>query len=174
MSGAKRKSQYRKGVTTQYLQGKTAGQAVELSDADINEGDVIARVKSNNGGNIFSAELEDGLLVQAKLPSKFHKVIWVRPGDLVVLHGMADGEEVSVHNIKNILSKDMVKALSKQNALPESFRSAAGVEKGGGYDMDSIMPAQDAEDEDGEQEEEDGVEDKMGNTYGTGVDVGVI
>eukprot|EP01031_Cornospumella_fuschlensis_P000154 gene154-186_t len=90
MSGSKRQSQYRKGVATQYLQGR-GGHASE--DSDINASDTFARITSNMGGNLFAAELPDGRKVQAKLPNKFHKMIWVRPGDIVVLdHVQQDAE----------------------------------------------------------------------------------
>ncbi len=141
MSGAKRRSQYRKGVTSHYDE--------ELS---LDTEDMLAKIKANKGSNIFCAELASGVLVTAKLPNKFHKVIWVKPGDIVVLDGMKEEEKVDVMNIKSILSKDTVKAMSKQQVLPESFQ-LGGDRKSSGYDMNSIMPAAD-EEEEGEYEEE--------------------
>eukprot|EP00981_Chlorochromonas_danica_P004277 scaffold860_cov155-Ochromonas_danica.AAC.7 len=131
-------------VLKAYLHGGT-----DSSVTSLDEGETIARVKSNNGGNSFSAELPDGSVVLAKLPSKFHKVIWVKPGDLVILDGIETCE------IVNILSKETVKELSRLNKLPDAFQlQGRGEKKNSGYDMEDIMPSMEDEEEEEEEEQE--------------------
>ncbi|RYG95272.1 hypothetical protein EON65_56235, partial [archaeon] len=145
MSGSKRQSQYRKGVANQYLQGK-AGNGSE--DVDIVVTDTFARITSNQGGNLFAAELADGRKLQAKLPNKFHKMIWVRPGDLVVLDHVQEEAEALGGEIRNILSKDLIKQLSRENVLPDQFKVDQGQGKRG-YDMDDLLPPR--SDEEGDE-----------------------
>ncbi len=123
MSGCGRKSHYRKGVTSKY------------SDQDIDhndESDTIVQVVANRGANSFAVVSAEGVTALAKLPNKFHKVIWVKPKDYVVLEGKLEpgaitadasrsAESDSLLDIKAILSKDQIKGLKKEGRWPEAF-----------------------------------------------------
>lgn len=145
MSGAGRKSQYRKGITSQYL---------ESEDFDLEEGDQVAQVLSNRGAHSFGVQLSSGEQEAAKLPNKFHKTIWLKPRDFVVVEGT---ESMS---IKHILSKENIKQLKKAGKWPDSFQhddvTAAGKKLQGGGVVVAVDPMGDYQYE--EEEEEEGEE----------------
>ena len=157
MSGAGRRSQYRKGVTSQY----------ESDEMDLSNGDEIGLVIANRGAHIFTVKLSStGQEAAAKLPSKLHKVIWVKPRDYVVVETAGTGGEgEGVLSIKQILSKDNIKSLKKSGQWPSTFDSEEEISKGrgakgGAVVMDDLMPGYEYQEEEEEYEEE-GAEDPV-------------
>ena len=76
MSGAGRKSGYRKSVTDGFLnelplpeEGKSA----------------VAQVGAPRGSNVFEVLLPDGSQSLALMPNKFKKLIWVKRNDFVIV-----------------------------------------------------------------------------------------
>lgn len=62
MSGARRRSQYRKNVTSEFLTGyPEPSEGVEY----------IAKILTNRGGNIFLGTLSDGREEAIYMPNKF-------------------------------------------------------------------------------------------------------
>ena len=120
MSGCKRRSNYRKHVSQAAL-----GDAPDLED-----GDAVVRVIGSRGGNIFEVESGDGARSLARLPTKFHKLVWVKRGSfLLVTSSEADyltssGEAGKVvFNIKAVLLEEQVAALKDHVVWPDAFRA---------------------------------------------------
>jgi translation initiation factor IF-1 len=76
MSGSKRKSQYRKSVTTNYLH----------TNISLENGDFLAKVVCSRGANLFEIELsndeKNGL---GLLPNKFRNCIWIKRNDFIIV-----------------------------------------------------------------------------------------
>ncbi|DBA04480.1 TPA: hypothetical protein N0F65_010076 [Lagenidium giganteum] len=121
MSGAGRRTSYRKGVTKKVLYG----------DPEPKENEEIVRVISLRGSNIFEVVHADGSKSLTMLPQRFRKLIWVKRGDfLIVSSGEADvtvkdGKKGAVTSmVEHILYKDQIKNLQKKNLWPEGFDGA--------------------------------------------------
>lgn len=109
MSGAGRKSPYRKGATRYF----------ENDEVELVIGDRIGKILQNRGGNIFDVQIstnsEENIMV--KLPSKFHKVVWVKVRDYVIVEECSSKDEIPL--IKYVLNRDHIKYLKKTNKWPE-------------------------------------------------------
>ncbi len=147
-----RRTHYRKHLTDSVLN--------DLPEPQENER--IARVVATRGGNQFDiCVANDATVCLAILPTKFHKLVWVKRGDYVLVQVGADeeiaGDETKVksdnnhddggvrHMITHILYKDQVKHLKSKNLWPEDDPEFS---KGTG--------AQDGDDE-GQLEDDDGI-----------------
>lgn len=96
MSGSGRKSQYRKSVTSSFLDKKNGEYLPSGAE-------VIGMVKGNRGGNLFDVQIPltatneetvftevrkqacQGEVILAKLPNKFNKLLWIKANDYVVV-----------------------------------------------------------------------------------------
>lgn len=100
------------------------------------EDERIARVVSTRGGNQFevcvAGESSSNLAI---LPTKFHKLVWVKRGDYVLVEVGQDGKEdeskTSVdggirHMITHILYKDQISHLRSKSLWPDDPEFAAG------------------------------------------------
>jgi translation initiation factor IF-1 len=148
MSGCGRRSQYRKGVTNQYL---------DADDIELTEKDQVVQITGNRGANAFSILLANGEAAIAKLPNKFHKVLWVKSRDFVVVETL--GDEVNATDtlmIKYVLSKDNIKSLKRNNQWPEVFDAPVkgATSNGVSNDYAGDMPPMDDGEEEYEEEEE--------------------
>ena len=126
MSGSKRKSGYRKGVTTKY----------EEWDLQLAQDEIIVKVIANKGSNLFEVNIpsnSNDKTVTALLPNKFKNLIWIKRDDYVII-SMLDAtipasNEISHHDsnasyeIKFILNKDHIKRLKSANRWPQEFDS---------------------------------------------------
>lgn len=167
MSGAGRKSYYRKG-TTQYF---------ENDELELAEVDRIGKILNNRGANIFdvqvTASAEESIMV--KLPNKFHKVVWVKVRDYVVIEEITSKDEIP--QIKYVLNKDHIKYLKKQGRWPDFLdntlneteqEDSKGKSNKSKYDnsyMSDLLPDnyEEPEDEDMYEEEEgEGVKEEVG------------
>jgi translation initiation factor IF-1 len=168
MSGSGRKSQYRKGVTAQF-------------DADVilSPGDEVARVLSNRGAHIFLVQLTSGCEIASKLPNKFHKTIWLKPKDFVIVETMSlENEETEgVLNIKQILSRDSIKSLKRDGLWPAVFddidekdKDAQKTRGGAVVNGQDLMPGYDEDEYEEEQEEEAPDETSAGEATTAAVD----
>jgi len=162
MSGAGRKSKYRKGVMSEFLN--------ELPVPE--EGEVIALVRGTRGANIIEIELpvaaatepvgsviavdeegggcgggmaesrdskvevEQGL---ALLPNKFKKVIWVKRNDFVILERAEASTELVASStarvqyiIKQILNKEQIKHIKQVGKWPSGGFGDEQLSRGGG------------------------------------------
>jgi probable RNA-binding protein EIF1AD len=177
MSGSGRKSQYRKSVTTDFLN----------DDRVPEENEKVVLVIGNRGDNTFEIELETGEKGLARLPKKFNKLIWIKSGDFLIIDNedsdaslVAVGEAKAQYTIKHILSKQNVKYLKTLKLWPAHYdslndiismpdtgttngSSASSLQQGydSGYGMPRAMEGDEYEEE--EEEEEEMELDKMGN-----------
>ncbi|KAM7457263.1 hypothetical protein BLSTO_01978 [Blastocystis sp. subtype 1] len=111
MSFQKRKTSYRKGVTSTTLDEYPVPK----------ENEILARISNPRGGNVFEVELPDGQKVLAILPTKFNKLIWMKRGDYVIVtksegqFTTSSGKQNGVESmIQHILLKDQVNHIKKE------------------------------------------------------------
>ena len=176
MSGAKRKSPYRKSVTTNYLQ----------TNISLEEGDDIAKVVCSRGANLFEIEVskdeKNGL---GLLPNKFKNLIWIKRNDFVIVTITSDVEGVDgTHDspvkasitesqislkrfeIKEILNAENIKALKTSNLWPLKFNNISfgtGV-KAANVQVNPYDITNDSSDESGNEVTDDEIRDRFGNT----------
>ncbi|KAE9361811.1 hypothetical protein PF008_g678 [Phytophthora fragariae] len=119
MSGAGRKSAYRKGVTSRVLYG----------DPEPKENELIVRVTALRGSNLFEVVDAEGTKAVTMLPTKFRKLIWVKRGDFLIV-GEGDGGEATTAKgkkgavtsiVEHILYKDQIKNLKRKDLWPAAF-----------------------------------------------------
>mmetsp|Transcript_126698 Transcript_126698/g.366743 ORF Transcript_126698/g.366743 Transcript_126698/m.366743 type:complete len:182 (+) Transcript_126698:109-654(+) len=131
MSGLGRRTHYRKHLTDAVLH--------DLPEPKPNE--KIARVVATRGGNQFDiCVANDDTVYLAILPTKFHKLVWVKRGDYVLVEVGEEDEESANngnedggirHMITHILYKDQVKHLKSKGFWPEGdseFAKGAGAQ----------------------------------------------
>jgi len=80
MSGAGRRSGYRKSVTTSYEN--------DYPVPSLEKYEYIGRVTGNRGTNIFEFELANKSVELARMPNKFKKVIWVKRNDYIIVQSL--------------------------------------------------------------------------------------
>jgi probable RNA-binding protein EIF1AD len=154
MAGLGRRTHYRKHLTDSVLHDLPEPAADER----------IAKVMSTRGSNQFDilvAGAESRTPKLAILPTKFHKLVWVKRNDYVIVRTAADAEEEPTaasaaeggvrFMISYILYKDQVKHLQSKGLWPD--------------DPDFELGAGAIIDDQGEPEEEDD-----GIVYNTGYD----
>jgi probable RNA-binding protein EIF1AD len=166
MSGSKRQSGYRKGVTKGY------DEIPELT-AD----DRIAQVVANKGANIFEIKLPDNETnLLAVLPNKFKNLIWIKRNDYIIVtlsSTTAEGtssatakssssassttttaDRIISCDIKFILSKELIKHFKTSGQWPVQFAAAGDDDKAQrAYDdvgMPTELPTADEYEEDEE------------------------
>ena len=152
MAGLGRRTHYRKHLTDSVLN--------DLPEPS--EREQIARVVSTRGGNHFDICLaHDETVYLAILPTKFHKLVWVKRGDYVLVDvgtnathdnaldatkNKSDDDGGIRHMISHILYKNQVKHLKSKGLWPEDDPE---FEKGSG--------AQEGDDNEDLEEHEDGI-----------------
>lgn len=175
MSGSKRKSQYRKSVTTNYLQ----------TDITLDEGDDIARIICSRGANLFEIELSDDLKNGlGLLPNKFRNLIWIKRNDFVIVTitsqpdsseavtdapAKSSGTESQLsmkrYEVKEILNAEHIKHLKSSNQWPSKFKDmnfGTGVKAANNITYPEEDMGDDSEGE--EDEEEEVLTDRFGNS----------
>ena len=120
MAGLGRRTHYRKHLTDAVLH--------DLPEPASNE--VIAKIAATRGGNQF--DIFTPMLPQtpqlAILPTKFHKLVWVKRNDYVIVQG-AEKEDDAVESsagirfiINHILYKEQIKHLKSIGLWPKEFQ----------------------------------------------------
>jgi len=142
MAGVGRRTQYRKHVTGSLLN--------EYPVPDFANGERIAKVCSCQGGNQFhvcvakpslssvsDSSLDDendnhgneAILQLAILPNKFHKLVWIKRNDFVIVRGSQEQSSISPkfessngvrYMIMHILYKDQIKYLKDEGVWPSN------------------------------------------------------
>ena len=149
MAGCGRRSQYRKHLTNSVIHGLP----------EPGENQVIAKVMATRGGNQFDICTPTNLDPQlAILPTKFHKLVWVRRDDYVIVQGGEDdgGEDMRSgvrFIIQTILYKEQIKHLRKKDLWPKEFDSVNEDDHELVEDEEEAEKKDDEEDED----EDDGI-----------------
>ena len=85
MSGASRKSQYRKHLTDQVLN--------EFPEPNFDANEHIAQILASRGGNLYEVDIGKDGEELAMLPAKFNKLVWVKRGDFVIVQGEQEATE---------------------------------------------------------------------------------
>ena len=123
MSGARRKTKYRKNVTSEYLN--------ELPLPDAEKGEEIVVLVKSHGSNILEIATTSGETSLCRLPTKFRRLIWVKKGDYMIVSGSSEEYETAKGSkgrvnfqVERILSADQVKHIAKQGLWPEAFAHA--------------------------------------------------
>lgn len=111
MSGAKRRTKYRKHVTQEF-----AGSEREPVDNE-----AYAQVVQSHGSNIFEVLLDSGGKSLARLPTKFQKLIWMKRGDFVIVSSASEEYSTATgaigrvtHSIEHILNGEQLKKLKRE------------------------------------------------------------
>jgi len=123
MSGASRKSQYRKHLTDQVLN--------EFPEPNFDANEHIAQILASRGGNLYEVDIGKDGEELAMLPAKFNKLVWVKRGDFVIVQGeqeATENEESGKGNkvrflIKHVLYKEQVKFLRGKDYWPSKFHT---------------------------------------------------
>jgi len=169
MSGAGRKSKFRKSVTDEFL----------TALPEPGEGEYVCKIAGSRGANMFEVALcdDDTSGSLALLPNKFKNVIWVKTKDFVIVQGNgaekaeaggAASDAKVQYFIKHILTKEHVKHIQKIGLWPEGLTTTISAESASAKkgDYGDAMPdtSRVSQQEYEEEEEEDEVfMDKMGN-----------
>lgn len=134
MSGACRKSHYRKHLTDQVLN--------DFPEPDIEQNEEIARIAASRGGNTLEITLPNDAKVElALLPSKFNKLVWVKRGDYIIVQSAADDNTENTittsttgagirYLVKHVLYKEQVKFLRSMPYWPSDFNDDSATAEG--------------------------------------------
>ncbi|KAH7479213.1 hypothetical protein KRP22_010739 [Phytophthora ramorum] len=149
MSGAGRKSAYRKGVTKRVLYG----------DPEPKENELIVRVVALRGSNLFEVVDANGTKAVTMLPTKFRKLIWVKRGDFLIVSEGDGGETTTAKGkkgavtsiVEHILYKDQIKNLKLKDLWPEAFDETPA----GGAWSHGIASKDEGEQKDEKEDEEE-------------------
>jgi probable RNA-binding protein EIF1AD len=152
MSGAKRRSGYRKGLTDEVLHGLPEPQ----------EGQCIVKLLGARGSNLFEVESERSDVALALLPTKFRKTVWVKRGDFCIVTeaergcDTSAGDEGSVrYMIDSVLYPPAIKHLRSIGRWPAVFDAAAAAAAASTAASVAANAAREAEENDEEEEEEE-------------------
>ena len=129
MAGLGRRSHYRKHLTDTVLN--------EYPEPDYDAGDYVAQVQSSRGGNLFDLLVATTATANsnnksqlAMLPTKYHKLVWIKRGDYVIVQS---GDDITQETqearsnsgiryiIKNILYKKQITHLKERQLWPQLF-----------------------------------------------------
>eukprot|EP00897_Mesotaenium_endlicherianum_P006689 jgi/Mesen1/6048/ME000308S05242 len=117
------------------------------------EGEVIMRVVAPRGSNLIEVEDVEGLTTLAILPNKFHKLLWLKRGNYVVVEGGGREEAEKAGSrvtgtITRVLYPDQIRSLQKASAWPAAFdakpepaNSSARTPEGAGVDPGAAATA---------------------------------
>ena len=111
MSGAKRRTKYRKHVTQEFAD----------SEREPVDNEAYAQVVQSHGSNIFEVLLGNGENTLARLPTKFQKLIWMKRGDFVIVSSASEEYSTATgatgrvtHSIEHILNGEQLKKLKRE------------------------------------------------------------
>lgn len=173
MSGAGRKSQYRKGVENSFLYGLPVPEAnefiMQITDTRYCTPSTLKLLKSHSfrGSNIFEVRSPSGVTELTLLPKKFHKLIWVKRGEYVIVLREVDEkvEETSskVRSvIQHVLTREQIRHLERLNLWPTEFESTKNSQRAS-YTSEDLLPDLDENEVDeGDDEVDDGHETEDG------------
>jgi len=161
MAGLGRRSHYRKHLTDAVLHDFPEPQ----------ENECIAKVVATRGGNQFDVLVVGNATPQlAILPSKFHKLIWVKRGDYCIVQTGENVQEDTFGGVRfiitHILYKDQIKHLKAKNMWPNDaeFETIEGGKAQVGRTRSEEEAKWTSGEEDEEEEQDDGI------VYDTGID----
>jgi translation initiation factor IF-1 len=116
-------------------------------------GERIARVVEPRGSNQVEIELDNGERPLVTIPSKYHKVVFLKKGDFVIVSMEPEPEKLEgkiIGSIVTPLHQHHVKHLQSKGLIPAYFRASASSEVSTTRVVDDMMPPN-SDDEDYEQ-----------------------
>lgn len=164
MAGFGRRSHYRKHLTDAVLH--------DLPEPE--QGECIAKVVATRGGNQFDVlvagvDMNTRTPQLAILPTKFHKLIWVKRGDFCIVRTGDTSASASAKQdertgtgggvrylITHVLYKDQVKHLKSLKLWPDDEQFAT-LENTEAKDKESKWTSGEEDDEDGHEVVDDGI-----------------
>ena len=115
MSGAKRRTKYRKQVEDDVLYGTP----------EPGENQTIVVMVESRGGNLLEVMSTEGKTSLCRLPTKFRKLIWVKRGTYMIVTMQAEEERTFetasgekgkvVYTVEHVLFKDQIKHLKQKD-----------------------------------------------------------
>jgi probable RNA-binding protein EIF1AD len=162
MAGLGRRSAYRKHLTDSVL-----------NDLPVpGENECIAKIVTTRGGNQFEIITSETLEIPelALLPTKFHKLVWVRRDDYVIVQGASGDDDLFKRGgvrfiINHILYKEQIKHLRSKNLWPKEFDSVNEEE----HERQEKEEENDTEEQGSDEEEDEKASD--GIVYDQGYDI---
>lgn len=82
--------------------------------------------RGNNLHEVLSSNGVDKFLVS--MPTKFRKNVWIKRGDYVLIEAVPEGEKVK-GIILNILYKEQIKYIKRENLWPVAFSESDNIQK---------------------------------------------
>jgi len=124
MSGAGRRSKYRKHVEKDVLEGLPEPQ----------EGEQIVQVVCSRGGNLLEVTAPDGTVALCMLPTRYRNLVYVKRGDFLIA-GFSQQEFRTANNgagkvkytVVHTLFKDQIKHLKSRLLWPQEFEEQVEV-----------------------------------------------
>lgn len=160
MAGLGRRSHYRKHLTDAVLH--------DLPEPE--QGECIAKVVATRGGNQFDVLVAGGDTPQlAILPTKFHKLIWVKRGDFCIVRtGDESAKEDECSGVRylitHVLYKDQVKHLKSKKLWPDDEQFATLENNTEAKEEELKWTSGEEDDEEGQEDVDDGI--VYDNEYG--------
>ena len=121
MSGAKRRTKYRKQVESDILDA--------LPEPE--EGELIVEMVVSRGGNVLEVRSAEGEVALCRLPAKFRHLVWVKRGSFLIVarssddFTLASGRKGAVlFDARHVLYPDQIKHLHVRGLWPAKFDSA--------------------------------------------------
>jgi len=119
MSGAKRRTKYRKHVEAEMLEG------LPEPEAGVEE---VVQVVALKGGNMIEVEAASGMRALCLLPAKFRKLVWIKRGTFVIAAVSKNDYETTTgakgrvkFTVAHILFKQQIKHLQEKGLWPKEF-----------------------------------------------------
>jgi len=85
----------------------------------------VVRVLQLRGSNVCEVEHTDGEHVLCTIPNKFHKLIWIKKGNFLIVRNPPELTNLRNRKIKavvvHVLSPTQIKYLVKENLWPKEF-----------------------------------------------------
>eukprot|EP01060_Flectonema_neradi_P027991 TRINITY_DN37658_c0_g1_i1.p1 TRINITY_DN37658_c0_g1~~TRINITY_DN37658_c0_g1_i1.p1 ORF type:complete len:198 (+),score=36.85 TRINITY_DN37658_c0_g1_i1:49-594(+) len=110
---------------------------------ELEDGDIVTRMLSARGNHFQVVDLE-GNEKLTRLPAKFHKVIWLKRGDIVIVNNEVDDDKGVTCVVKHRLSAKQTKNLIKAGVIPKSFVDGEGTAQAEA-ENDDVSSASDVE-----------------------------
>ena len=127
MSGAKRRTKYRKQVESDILDALPEPETGEL----------IVEMIVSRGGNILEVRSSSDEVALCRLPAKFRHLVWVKRGSFLIVarssddFTLASGRKGAVlFDVRHVLYPDQIKHLHEQGLWPTQFESAVPRRRG--------------------------------------------
>ena len=87
---------------------------------ELEDNDIVTRLLNARGNHFQVVDLQGNERL-TRLPAKFHKVIWLKRGDIVIVNTEVEDDKGVTCVVKHRLSEKQTKNLIKLGVIPKSF-----------------------------------------------------